>query len=334
MRQRITLHVTAAAAVLSLFSLLIPPTATPAGADPAVALPVGPALQEAPDVLAKALVCPATFRGAHEPVLFVHGTAGTGEAWSWNYGKTLPPQGYDVCTVTLPDFARADMQISTEYVVYAVREMAGRSGGKVDVVGFSQGPVEPRWAVKWWPDIRVLIDDLVLVAGVVHGFTLTEAFCFDTCIAPFWQMKPGSKFLAALNAGDETPGDVSYTSVYTRTDQAVWLAGGGLADPWTQSAALPEATNIAIQDICPGRVVGHFETIYDAAFYAVIIDALAQPGPADAARIDRGVCAQAVMPGVDAAEALSQDMQMENDFNNRVDEHHVDGEPALASYAS
>jgi triacylglycerol lipase len=331
MRQRITLLITAATA-LSLFSL-IPPTAAPA-ADSAAALPVGPPLQEAPDVLAKALSCPDTFQGAHEPILFVHGTAGTGEAWSWNYGKVLPPQGYDVCTVTLPDFARADMQISTEYVVYAVREMAGRSGGKVDVVGFSQGPVEPRWAVKWWPDVRALIDDLVLVAGVVHGFTLTEAFCFDTCIAPFWQMKPDSKFLAALNAEDETPGDVSYTAVYTRTDQAVWLAGDGAADPWTKSAALGGATNIAIQDVCPGRFVGHFETIYDAAFYAVIMDALAHPGTADVARIDRGVCAQSVMPGVDAAEAVSQDMQMENDFNNRVDDHHVDSEPALASYAS
>ena len=223
-----TVTVTVTAIALSLFPV------------PATASDPGPPLTESPDVLAKALTCPATFQGTHEPVLFVHGTAGTGEAWSWNYGKTLPPQGYDVCTVNLPDFARADMQISTEYVVYAVREMAGRSGGKVDVVGFSQGPVEPRWAVKWWPDVRALIDDLVLVAGVVHGFTLTEAFCFDTCIAPFWQMKQDSKFLAALNAEDETPGDVSYTAVYTRTDQAVWLAGDGAADPWTQSAASGE----------------------------------------------------------------------------------------------
>ena len=56
----------------------------------------------------------------------------------------------------------------------------------------------------------------------------------------------------------------------------MWLTGGGAAYPWTQSAALGGATNIAIQDVCPGRVVGHFETIYDAAFYAVIIDALTQ----------------------------------------------------------
>ncbi|MGH2651883.1 MAG: esterase/lipase family protein, partial [Actinomycetota bacterium] len=294
-----------------------------------------PPLQESPDALAKALSCPADFHGGtHEAVLFVHGTAGTGEAWSWNYGKVLPPQGYDVCTVTLPDFARADMQVSTEYVVHAVREMAARSHGKVDVVGFSQGPVEPRWAVKWWPDVRALIDDLVLVAGVVHGFSLTEVFCANTCIAPFWQMKASSKFLAALNAGDESPGDISYTSVFTRTDQAVWVTGGDGADPWTRSAALEGATNIAIQDLCPGRVVGHFETIYDAAFYGVITDALSHPGPADPARFDRGLCGQGVMPGVDAAEAVAKDMEMENDFNHRTGEHHVAGEPALAPYAT
>jgi triacylglycerol lipase len=312
---------TLAAAVLALSSF------TPAGA-----ATEGPALHEASEKLAAALSCPAEFHGAHEPVLFVHGTAGTGEAWSWNYGKVLPPQGYDVCTVTLPDFARADMQVSTEYVVHAVRVMAARSGGKVDVVGFSQGPVEPRWAIKWWPDVRASIDDLVSVAGVVHGFTLTEAFCVQSCIAPFWQMKPDSKFLAALNAGDESPGDVSYTSVYTRTDQAVWV-NGGEGDPWTQSAALGGATNIAIQDLCPGRVVGHFETIYDAAFYAVILDALTHPGPAEVTRVDRGVCGQTVMPGVDGAEAVAKDMQMEDDFNKRTGEHHTNGEPALAPYA-
>ncbi|MGH9038542.1 MAG: esterase/lipase family protein [Acidimicrobiia bacterium] len=291
----------------------------------------GPTLQVSEPELTGALSCPASFSGTHEPVLLIHGTAGTGEAWSWNWLKILPPQGYDVCAVTLPDYGRADMQVSTEYVVHAIRAMAARSGSKVDVVGFSQGPLEPRWAIKWWPDIRNVVDDMVAVAGVGHGFTETEVICSQSCIAPFWQMKPDSSFLAALNAGDETPGDISYTSVYSRTDQFVWLAGGG--EPWTESARLEGASNIAVQDICPGRPVEHFQALFDAAYYGVIIDALSHPGPADVGRIDRMLCLQGAMPGVDTAEAVAKTVELTRDLFTRTGEHHIEAEPPLAAYA-
>src|SRR5437899_1314415 len=64
----------------------------------------GPTLQVSQDLLGSALSCPASFSGAHEPVLLVHGTAGSREAWSWNYVKVLSSHGYDVCAVTLPDY--------------------------------------------------------------------------------------------------------------------------------------------------------------------------------------------------------------------------------------
>src|SRR5581483_6477162 len=292
MRARITLLITVPAIVLSLF---VPTIARPAAADPAYPLPVGPALHESPDVLAKALSCPATFTSAHNPVLFVHGTTLTPESnWSWNYGKTLPAMGYDVCLVALPDRARADIQTSAEYVVYAVRQMARRSGHKVDIVGFRQGPLEPRWAVKYWPDVLVEDGRLVAMSGVSHAFTETNYLCASECIAPFWQMRPDSQFLKALNTGGETLGDIAYTSVYSRTDQFVWRTDG-MKEPWTESATINGASNIAIQDICPGRYVEHIQATYDAAVFAVIMDALTHDGGADASRIDRSVCAQAAM---------------------------------------
>jgi pimeloyl-ACP methyl ester carboxylesterase len=325
MRRTLTLFV----AIASLTGVGL---SSPAGGTSSESGYPGPTFQVSEADLTAALSCPATLSGTHEPVLLIHGTAGTGEAWSWNYLKVLPPQGYDVCAVTLPDYARADMQVSTEYVVYAIRAMASRSQSKVDVVGFSQGPLEPRWAIRWWPDIRNVVDDMVAVAGVGHGFTETAVICSQSCIAPFWQMKPNSSFLAALNAGDETPGDISYTSVYSRTDQFVWLADGG-GDPWTQSARLEGASNIAVQDICPGRYVEHFQALFDAAYYAVIIDALANPGPADPSRIEAAVCAQGAMPGVDTAEAVAKTVELTRDLFTRTGEHHTDSEPALATYA-
>lgn len=293
----------------------------------------GPALQVAEETMAGALSCPETFSSTHEPVLLVHGTAGTSEAWSWNYVKVLSSQGYDVCGVSLPDYGRADIQVSTEYVVHAIRSMASRSGKKIDVIGFSQGPLEPRWAIKWWPDIRRTVDDMVAMAGVSQGATITEVACAQSCIAPFWQMKPDSKFLAALNAGDETPGDVSYTSVFSRTDEYVWATDGG-SIPWDQGAHIEGASNLAIQDICPGRVGEHFQALFDAAYYAVIVDALANPGPADPGRVDRAVCMQGAMPGVDMARAEATALDYHRDFYAKVSEHHTEAEPALATYAT
>ena len=72
-------------------------------------------------------------------------------------------RGLAVCTVELPDNARADNQRSAEYVVQAVRTMSARYGSKVDVVAHSQGPVTARWALKWWPDVAARVDDLVVL---------------------------------------------------------------------------------------------------------------------------------------------------------------------------
>lgn len=295
---------------------------------------VGPALEVSGGTLASALHCPATFTGAHNPVLLVHGTTLTADSnWSWNYAKVMPAMGYDVCTVDLADRARADIQVSAEYVVYAIRTMAAQSHRRVDVVGFSQGPLEPRWAIKYWPDVAADVERLVAMAGVGHGFTETEAICSNGCIAPFWQMKPGSKFLTALNSGSETPGNIAYTSVYSRTDQFVWNSDGG-GNPWDQSAHLQGASNIAVQDICPGRYVEHIQAVHDAVYYAVVMDALTHSGPADAGRIDRSVCTQGDMPGVDPAKAASETIEIDRDLMVLTGEHHADSEPKLAAYAA
>src|SRR5581483_2768488 len=155
----------------------------------------GPKLRESPDVLAKALTCPATFSGKHEPVLLVHATTETGQRnWSSNYGRVLPKLGYDVCTVELVDEATGDIQASAERTVYAIRTIASRANQKVQVVGHSQGPLEVRWAIKYWPDIANLVDDLVGIAAPYHGWRQTDIYCGSACVAALWQMRMESKF--------------------------------------------------------------------------------------------------------------------------------------------
>jgi triacylglycerol esterase/lipase EstA (alpha/beta hydrolase family) len=286
----------------------------------------GPPLAESPDALAKALSCPATFSGTHEPVLLVHATTETGQRnWSTNYGRVLPKLGYDVCTVELVDEATGDIQASAERTVYAIRTIAARANQKVQVVGHSQGPLEVRWAIKYWPDVRNLVDDLIGIAAPYHGWRQTDIYCGSACVAALWQMRMESKFMGALNAGDETPGDVSYTSVYTLNDE--------LVQPYS-TADLEGGTNVTVQDVCPGRVVEHIEMVFDASVYGLVLDALSHPGPADKSRFDSALCLQRTMPGVSPGDLSAGEADFWTHAPPKLGENQVKSEPALAGYAS
>lgn len=264
--------------------------------------PQGPTLETDAALLAAALSCPSSFTSAdHEPLLLVHGTYATAdENWGWNYLADLPPQGFDVCTVTLPGRAVGDIQVSAEYVVYAVRQIAQRSGRLVDVVGHSQGGLEPRWAIKWWPDVPVLVDDLVMLGTPNHGTVVANAGgafgCHDSC----HQMTQGSAFLGALNGGDETPGDVSYTSIYSLTDELVQPQAP------ESTSAVAGGANFLVQGRCPGRVVDHVFLPADAVVHALVVDALTRLGPADPDAVGLATCARVTYPGFDATRFRDQ----------------------------
>jgi triacylglycerol lipase len=256
----------------------------------------GPVLQTAVDTLAAALRChDAAHTSGGEPALLVHGGSLAGsESWDWNYVPALNNAGIDVCTVDLPGRALTDIQVSAEYVVYAVRQMREHYHSKVDVLGHSEGPVVARWAIKFWPDVRNSVDDMVGLEAAYHGTAVTNIFCATGwCVPVAWQLSIGSNLLKALNADDETPGDVSYTSIYSLTDDGVLPQL-----PQSVSEQGDGATNVPIQNICPVRVVSHIQALADAVAYAVVLDAFTHPGPADPSRIDRSICGQLLLPGV------------------------------------
>ncbi len=216
----------------------------------------------------------------HEPVLLVHGTIATAsENWGWNYQRVLPTKGFDTCVVQMPNRSLDDIQASSEYVVNAIRRVNAWSGRKVDVIGHSQGGLQPRWAIKYWPDVRQRVDDFVMLGAPNHGTYVANVLGLAGCTGACLQMKAGSQFLNALNAGDETPGSVSYTSIYTATDELVQPAGF----PST-TAALSGARNLLVQSLCPGRIVGHVGLVDDGVVYDAVLDALTHAGPASPAR--------------------------------------------------
>ena len=258
--------------------------------------PLGPALDVDTAKLSAALEChEAAGSPKAESVLLIHGTGLTPrESWRRTYMPALTDDGYTTCTLTLPDRALDDVQVSSEYAVYAVRRLYERSGNKVNVITHSQGALEARWAIKFWPDIRDEVDDVIMLSGSNHGTLLANLVCLQKllgCTPSVAQQRSYSRFLAALNNGDETPGNVNYTSVFSYTDEVVITRYG---DP---SPALEGATNIAVQKLCKFRPVTHVAMITSSPVYAIVRDALDHEGPAKLARIDRKRACRRIVAG-------------------------------------
>ncbi len=253
-------------------------------------------------VLEASLNCPASIVGAaRAPVLLIPGTnLEPGANYDWNYERALTAARIPWCTVTLPRFATGDIQVAAEYVVAALRRMHDQAGRRVSVIGFSQGGMVGRWALKYWPDTRGMIDDLVGLAPSNHGTTSSRVACVTTyCPPAFLQQSHDSKFVAALNTGPETWPGIDYTVVYTHADEIVTPN----ADAKTGSSSLRTGaggiSDVAVQDICPLLSPDHLALgSFDPVGWALAVDALGHDGPADPARIDRGVCTQGFMPGV------------------------------------
>jgi hypothetical protein len=254
--------------------------------------------------LRSALFCQESVaRAARTPVLLVTGTGFDGtEAWPDGLQISLRADGVPSCYVNLPRHATADIQVSVQYVVHAIRRMRKRSGRDIAVYGISQGALLPRFALTYWPSLRRQVTDVVLLAGTHHGttaFSSLAAGCGVRCrfTAAAWQQVAGSDLLEALNrrGRPETFGPTSWTTVRTLDDEVVQPTGG--ADP---TSALRGASNLVIQRICPGRTTRHLGTSVDSVSYAALRDALSHKGPARAARISASVCRRPYAPGLNA----------------------------------
>ncbi len=234
------------------------------------------------------------------PLMLVTGTGATGDQ-AYAIGKgAFDAYGHPVCWVNFPDFTTADIQISVEYLVYGLRKEAKLAGRDVAVFGISQGGLLPRFALTYWPDLRNSVSDLLSAAGTQHGTNVGSAqscSAANPCIPAGWQQIRNSNLLNAINGQpDETPGDVSYTTVRSLTDQTVQPQGGK-----HPTSSLEGASNILIQDVCPGRTTNHIGTAVDSVTFAAFVDAVEHKGPAKVSRFPADVCDHLYATGLDEA---------------------------------
>lgn len=269
----------------------------------------GPPLSPRPAALAAAFKCTGdvTDDAGPTPVLLVPATGVTPEQnYAWNYKPALAKAGVPFCTIELPERSLADIQTAGEYVTYGIRELHRRAGRRISIIGHSQGGMVFRWALRFWPDTRAMVDDVIGFAGSNHGSTalsLLPTCDLLGCPVASLQQDATSKFIAAVNSRQETFAGISYTNIRTKLDEVVTPSNVPDAEASSSlSTGDGRITNVAVQDVCPGDVSEHLlvGTVSNTA-YALAMDALTHDGPADRARIPTSVCASPIMPGVDPA---------------------------------
>lgn len=209
------------------------------------------------------------------PVILVHGTYGDQKSLfdylSWYVDAT----GYCVFSLNYGFYATNPIaQSAGELRTFVDRVLAATGASKVSIIGHSQGGMMPRYYIKNLGGADK-VEDLVGIAPSNHGttwaglLTLVPGFYCRAC----YEQMAGSAFLTALNAGDETPGAVSYTTVSTARDLVL--------TPYTSAyLAGPNTTNVRIQDLCPANVVDHIKAPMDPAIIRVAVNALETRGPA------------------------------------------------------
>ena len=258
----------------------------------------GPRLPISKEKLRASVECTDDVRDAtRAPVLLLPATGVDSHSnFSWNYERVFRREGIPYCTSDQPGKRSTnltDIQTRGYFLTYAVRHAYRLAGRKIAMAGHSQGGMVSRIPLRWWPDTRKKVDDVIGFAGTNHGTDMADATEEGTAAGQ--QQASNSQFIRALNSRAETFRGISYTEIFTNLDEVV--------TPPRQASSVSgpgRITNVATQDLCPLDPYEHLGVgTLDAVAEALTLDALNHDGPADPGRIAPSVCASPFMSGFD-----------------------------------
>ena len=192
--------------------------------------------------------------------------------YAFNYGQTLPFTMF----YSMGAIANSASQLSSE--VNTVLAKTGAS--KVDLVGWSQGGMMPRYYIDKLggaSKVNMLVglapsnygttlDGLASLVAGLGLLGLATALLALTCSACVEQIQ-GSSFLKSLNA-QPTVSSVKYVVIETKDDEVV--------TPYT-NAFLPAASNVQnvlLQNQCSQDGSDHLSIAYDSNALADVVNAL------------------------------------------------------------
>lgn len=196
-----------------------------------------------PRLIGPPLPTPAT---GTDPVIVVHGVI-DGENGSYDVANSLRRDGFTVFTPTMPSGGLRGVMANVEYLRRYVRWVLQQTGARrVDLVGHSQGGLTIRAFIR--AGGQDIVDSVVTINSPHHGVAGPWRPLLDAARAlpllaravpqGLLELDERSEFFRWLNAGDETPGDIRYTSMWSRD-------ADGIVFPWT-SPALQGARNVIL----------------------------------------------------------------------------------------
>ncbi|MEU1846904.1 lipase family alpha/beta hydrolase [Micromonospora sediminicola] len=257
------------AATTAATALLLPATAAHAAAEPTT--PPATASISTASTVDTVTAADRAAAAAADPVVVVGGLIGISIAYE-PIAARLRADGYRVSIYQLPNLGFGDIRESARALSSYVDQVRAATGAsRVDLVTHSEGGLVSRWYVKFLGG-SAKVDQYVSLGSPQYGTYVANIVNFlglGSCagIVACQQMTIGSSFLADLNAGDDTPGPVRWTTVRTWQDE--------LVRPVDNAALADGATNILVQAWCPLRVVGHLGLVLDGTTYTAVRQTLA-----------------------------------------------------------
>jgi hypothetical protein len=254
------------------------------------------------------------------PVLLIPGTANAaGTTYYFNYEKLLSQSDFaDPVWINIPGNTLADIQVTAEYIAYAINYISGISQDtKIGVIAWSQGSIDVQWTLKYWPSTRDSVDDFLVISGEFHGSLAAEPCLVQNplCTPALRQQGYDSNLIKTLLAEDGDSAYVPTTSVYSGIDELVAPQVGPNASARLKDVRGVGVTNTQIQLACPGLPAGTFYThdpmLFNPLVYALFVDALTHEGPADLSRVDLDtVCNQVLAPGLVLTDLLGTEVEV------------------------
>ena len=151
-----------------------------------------------------------------------------------------------------------------------------------------------RWALRFWPDTRPLVADVIGMAGSNPAAPRSET-CAHGCTPADFQQQAGTDFERPRSTRVRRRSSASTTPRSTRTSTRP-------RHPTPTTPACPRShgpgriTNVATRDLPRQHGRPPDDRDDDPVTYALVIDALGHRGQASPSRIDAAACAQEAQP--------------------------------------
>ncbi len=164
------------------------------------------------------------------PIVFVHGWNGSSTGFN-SMARYMQGQGWPTSYLAAIQYAdpfgsNINNAHQLQGFVNNVRAQTGQS--EVDLVAHSMGGLSTRYYIKNMDGINT-VESLVTCGSPHHGTPM--GYLGQMFGQGGREMIPGSSFLRNLNSGSFTPGDISYTSIYSFQDIVVPF-GYSRVDGW------------------------------------------------------------------------------------------------------